>query len=326
GIVHMMSDTLKVNSGTLQDIIFKGNVIWNTQALPYLFLNINKDASSNLTMASDYNFYHSPLTFDKFFFLKQLFASGAADKTVYNLHTWGGAFGRDINSRDKMPMGLNYGYTLNTPAKVTQSFFDSNGNIAPSGLPGTIRTQSNCDFSKDDIKLGSGALTVTPHDPTKLTTFYINLGDTTSDPDDVQYIITFNITGSQDGFLFIDIDRTFKLDIGRINVVETKVSATSNVCLMKNNVTAPAQLLQITIPIGVGAITINNLNVYTGTLTPPDISNLRFECNPTPSQASITLDQNYYDAAYNFYPAGDFTMEPFSSLILTPAVSAVIKM
>jgi hypothetical protein len=319
GIISMVSDTLHLHSGTLQNIIFKGNVIWSSQPLPYLFQNVNKDDSAHLTITGDYNFYHAPLAFDKFFFSKQLFGGGVATKYAYNLHTWRGATGQDISSRDKMPSGLKYAYTLNTPAKVTQAFFDSNGNIAPSGGPGTILTQSNCDFSRDDVKLGSRALTITPHDTANLATFYINMGNTTAELPGVQYFVTFNMIGSTEGFVWIDIDRTFKLDFGRINVVETRTIATASVCIMKNNATAPAQLLQITIPKGTGAITINNLCIYTGILSPPDTSTLRFEYNATRARKEdITLERDYYDAAYNFHPAGKLALEPFSSLILMP--------
>jgi len=319
GNVTMMSDTSRASSGTLQNIIFKGNIIWSTQALPPLIQIVNKDTDTDLTITSDYNFYHSPLTFDKFFFMKQLFGGGAADKYIYNLDTWRDGIRQDISSRNKMPSGLNYVYTLSTPAKVKQAFFDSNGNIAPSGGPGTILTQSNCDFSRDDVKLGVGALTITPHDLTKLAAFYINMGNTTGELPGVQYFITFNMIGSTQSFVWLSIDRTFKLDFGRINAVETKVTAMASVCIMKNNATAPAQLLQIAIPKNTGPITINNLCIYTGVLSPPDTSTLRFEYNATAiPKKDITLDRDYYDAAYNYYPAGELVLEPFSSLLLMP--------
>jgi|GEM_PF-5619574 len=319
GIIHMVSDPLKASSGTLQNIIFRGNIIWSTRSQPYLFVNINKDDTVKPSISCDYNFYHSPLALDQFFFLKQPFYSAVAQRKVYNLRTWGASFGRDISSRDKMPSGFNYKYTLTIPAKVTQAFFDSNGNIAPSGPPGTIRTQSNCDFSRDDVKLGAAGLTITPHDPDQLAVVYINMGDTTGD-NNPQYFITFNIVGIKDSFLLLDIDKTYKLGFARINAVETQTAATANVCIMKNNATSTDQFLQITIPVGTGPVTINNLRVYTGSLVPPDTSKLRFEYNATTSPLTLILEKDSYDAAYNFYPAGDLILKPFTSVLLVPVV------
>jgi len=304
------------NYGKLQNINIEGNVLWGTVKNNLLVMNMSY-GTNVLTATGDYNYYHRPIGKDNFFFYKTLWGGGVVSNILYSKNGWQNLFNIDNNSRDRLPIATRYTYVLGANVFI-QNFSDDSSIKQPfSTTPGNARALQKCTLSLESGVFDGQSVLVRPEDDKLDAVFYINAGSISSSN---QYVLSFSLKGGVTvGAIGVYLDRTATLDSSLYNYVPICTNRTENTVLFDVNLTVSEQFLAFRIPAGTGPIHLDNIIFSQATITAPDLTGVIFYCNPTDTVITKHLPRDYWDARYNYYPAGNLFLQPYTSVILTPA-------
>ncbi|XHR95641.1 hypothetical protein ACFJIV_02740 [Mucilaginibacter sp. UC70_90] len=305
--------------GTLKNMNIQGNVIWGTIANNLLVMNMN--APNNLlTATGDYNYYHRPIGKDNFFFYKTLWGGGVVSNIFYSKNGWQNLFNIDNNSKDRLPINTEYTYALGANV-FTQDFSSGSSISLPSTIVGNARALQNCTLSPESGVLDGQSVLVRPDKDALDAVFYISAGNISSSN---QYVLSFSLKGSATvGALGVYLDKSSTLDSSLYNYVPISTNRTENTVLFDSNLTVSDQFLAFRIPAGTGVIHLDNVIFSQATIITPDLDGMMFLYNNSNTINTILLTQDYWDARFNYYPAGNLFLQPYSSVILIPAIPPV---
>jgi len=318
--LSLVSDGNGTTYGLLKNIKIKGNVIWGKIANNLLVMNMN--APNNLLSATgDYNYYHRPIGKDNFFFYKTIWGGGVVSNVLYSKNGWQNLFNIDNNSRDRLPIAARYTYALG--ANVFTQNFSSPSSILPSTILGNAGALQSCTLEPESGVFDGQSVLVRPSDDTLDAVFYINAGSISSSN---QYVLSFSLKGGVTvGAIGVYLDRSSTLDSSLYNYVPISTNRTENTVLFDFNLTVSSQFLAFRIPAGTGPIHLDNIIFSQAIITPPSLNGVMFKHNDSNAIMTIPLTQDYWDARYNYYPAGNLFLQPYTSVILIPATPPVFS-